>query len=96
MFPKSKRKEDKKLLAAVRKKPCLVCGKVPSDPDHIVTRGAGGGDDVWNVGPLGRRHHNERHRNGLAAMTWKYHGPLEWLEANGWTFCETRKRWGRE
>lgn len=46
--------------------PCLVCGAAPpSDPAHVTTRGAGGGDR-YNVVPLCREHHDEQHRNGIA------------------------------
>lgn len=93
-FPKPKRKTDKKFLATFKAMPCLVCGGRPSDPDHIVTRGAGGGDVQGNVWPLCRPHHSERHRRGLTWFIWKY-GMPEWIRDYGLTFCETTKRWGR-
>lgn len=79
-FPKPKRVVDKKLLAKVKAMPCLVCGKGPSDPDHIVTRGAGGGDEAHNVWPLCRTHHTERHKIGLHTFIAKYQQARGWLK----------------
>ena len=78
-FPKPKRVVNKKFLATFKHKPCLVCGKLPSDPDHIQSRGAGGGDESWNVWPLTRDHHNERHRIGLTSFAAKYAAARRWL-----------------
>ena len=55
-----KRLKNEKLLAETRKMPCVVCGKRPSDPDHITSRGAGGDDASNNLWPLCREHHTER------------------------------------
>lgn len=50
-----------------RRSPCLVCGKRPSDPAHVRSRGAGG-RDRGNVIPLCRDHHREQHQHGWAAL----------------------------
>lgn len=65
------REEDPAWLAAVRKMPCLICGRGPCDPAHIRApaphygkRNTGFGekpDDKW-VLPLCRRHHEAQHR----------------------------------
>lgn len=48
-----------------RKLPCCVCNKrPPSDPAHVVSRGAGG-RDLGNIVPLCRRHHNEQGARGI-------------------------------
>lgn len=82
MFPKFKRKIDKKLLSEIKKLPCLICNKRPSDPDHITTKGSGGDDDIKNLWPLCRKHHTERHMIGLKQMIKKYQKCEEWLIAN--------------
>ncbi len=79
-FPKPKRKEDKKFLATFKHKPCLVCGKTPSEPDHIKTKGSGGGDVEGGVWPLCRQHHNERHNTGIRTFVLKYPALADWLE----------------
>lgn len=56
----------------VRSLPCRVCGDLPSEPDHIKTRGAGGGDDIDNLQPLCREHHQERHTIGIKTFMNKY------------------------
>lgn len=67
------------LLDFVKTLPCIVCRTVPSDPDHVTTRGAGGGDEAVNVWPLCREHHNERHNQGLPHMIRKYRSCEVWL-----------------
>lgn len=54
----------------IRTQPCVICGALPVDADHIKTRGAGGGDDqVW---PLCRLHHTERHSMGIKTFQSRY------------------------
>ncbi len=76
---KTTRIVDQSLLNFVKTLPCMACGKTPSDPDHVTTRGAGGDDVAVNVWPLCREHHNERHAHGLGFMVETYHGCLMWL-----------------
>lgn len=66
---------------------CLVCGRYPTDPDHIRTRGAGGMDFirsgkliVLNIWPLCREHHTERHAIGLDSFKAKYKACRDYLE----------------
>jgi hypothetical protein len=40
---------------------CLVTGEPIADPDHVRTRGAGGGDELPNLRPLSRVWHDRRH-----------------------------------
>lgn len=79
MFPKPKRVVDKKFLATFKAMPCLVCGGKPSEGDHIKTKGAGGGDEAFNVWPQCRHHHSERHRIGLTSFVEKYASARRWL-----------------
>lgn len=53
---------------------------VISDPDHVTTRGAGGGDTPTNVMPLCRKHHTERHMIGIGSMISKYPAYKTWLQ----------------
>lgn len=73
MNQRQPRIEDAGHLAAIRLMPCLICGKVPSDPAHIRSSSLRYGkrqtgmaekpSDVW-VLPLCRFHHEEQHRHG--------------------------------
>ena len=53
-------------------KPCIVCGKSPSDLHHIKSRGAGGDDSLSNLLPLCRLHHIEIHKIGRKTFALKY------------------------
>lgn len=85
MDPKPKRVKDRRLLDEIKKQPCIICGQRPSDPDHVVTRGAGGEDSERNVWPLCRRHHTERHTLGLRRLAHKYSAAMEALQKRGFT-----------
>ena len=58
----------------VAKQPCLICGRIPSDPHHLrfVQRQALGRkvSDEFTV-PLCRGHHRELHRRGDEAAWWQ-------------------------
>lgn len=84
-FPKRQRIVDPELLTVVRGLPCLACGKTPSDPDHVTTRGAGGDDVATNVMPLCRAHHVMRHKRGIGYMARVFPAYRYWLEAAGRT-----------
>ena len=72
MFHKPKRYRNESNLDLIRAMPCAVCGATPSDPDHLKTVGAGGGDELSNLTPLCRRHHTERHAIGVKTFYDKY------------------------
>ena len=61
--------EYKEYIEYVRKQPCAVCMKTPSDADHLETIGMGrdrkkrGPYDLSCI-PLCREHHNHRHQYG--------------------------------
>lgn len=82
-FPKSKRVVNPYLLQVVRELPCVACspGRQVSEtePHHVTTRGAGGGDEVQNLMPLCREHHTEWHL-GFVKMVRKYPSVRYWLE----------------
>lgn len=82
--PKPKRIEDKDLLAEVRKQRCAACSKFPSeknpsDPNHVTTRGARGGDTKENCMPLCRPCHIQWHALGVSGMCNKYPTVRNWL-----------------
>lgn len=56
--------------ALCRALPCIVCGRGPSDPHHVKSRGAGGRDE--HTVPLDRQHHDELHTIGRHAFEKKY------------------------
>ncbi len=70
-------------------KPCLVCG-LPSDACHIRSRGAGGGDEKWNLVPLCREHHQMQHKAGWWEMARRCWTVEVALDERGWRFdCST-------
>lgn len=90
--PKPKRKADLEVLAEVRAKPCCICGRWPSDPSHVKSRGSGGPDTPWNVVPMCREHHREWHQIGPSKFLRKY-PPFEFLlKYMGWEIETGRLR----
>lgn len=58
-------KKSERNIGRIKNLPCAICGfPPPSDAHHIVSRGAGGGDDLPNIISLCRAHHNEVHSKG--------------------------------
>lgn len=75
--PKPQRVRDPDYLDWIRTRPCLLfllpgggCTWGDSDPAHVKSRGAGGGDDT--VVPLCRKHHREQHQLGVKSFERKY------------------------
>jgi hypothetical protein len=68
------RLRDKDHRKFVLRQPCLVCGRVPSDPHHLTftqPRALGRRvSDEFTV-PLCRVHHRELHRSGNEAAWWR-------------------------
>jgi hypothetical protein len=80
MFSKTPRVEDRIHLNWVSAQPCTAClVPPPSDPHHITTVKAGGGDVPDNVMPLCRQHHTEWHQIGPGRMCAKYPRVTAWL-----------------
>src|SRR5204863_1873787 len=71
---KTVRLRDKDHRKFVLRQPCLVCGRVPSDPHHLTfTQPRGLGyrvSDEFTV-PVCRIHHRELHRSGDEAAWWQ-------------------------
>ena len=74
LLPKSIRLRDKEHCKFVANQPCVVCGRVPSDPHHLrfaQPRALGSKvSDEFTV-PLCRTHHRELHRRGDEAAWWQ-------------------------
>ena len=72
--PEPRRLRDREHVRFVAKQPCLICGRIPSDPHHLrfVQRQALGRkvSDEFTV-PLCRGHHRELHRRGDEAAWWQ-------------------------
>jgi hypothetical protein len=75
--PEPRRLRDREHVRFVAKQPCLICGRVPSDPHHLrfVQRQALGRkvSDEYTV-PLCRGHHRELHRPGDETAWWQTAG----------------------
>ena len=82
-FPKAVRIKDEAVLVLVRRQRCLACPTggqhLQTEPDHITTRGAGGGDTLDNLWPLCVLHHRTRHMKGLRFMVENFPACAKWL-----------------
>jgi len=85
VITKPNRTVDTKLLREIRKLPCAVClSPPPNDASHIRSRGAGGGDDDFNVTPKCRSHHMEWHKWGWRKFVVQYPQFKNILSFMGW------------
>lgn len=78
--------------------PCVVCGLDAPDmvcEHHLYTRKAypEHSEKSWNRVPLCLSCHVEIHKVGTTAMAKKNYSFKEWLDKNGWEFCDFRKKW---
>lgn len=86
MLKKPRRIINKRLLADFRVRPCLICGKTPSDPAHIKTKGSGGHDVEENILSLCRSHHSIQHTMSWYKFSEKF-PMIKWaLKSKGWFF----------
>lgn len=72
-LPEPRRVRDRGHVRYVATKPCLVCGRSPSDPHHLrfaQTRAMGRKVSDELTVPLCRGHHREVHRHGDEATWW--------------------------
>ena len=73
-FPEPRRIRDRDHVRFVAKRPCLICGRQPSDAHHLrfaQSRALGRKvSDEFTV-PLCRGHHREVHRSGDEAAWWR-------------------------
>ncbi len=93
-FGEPRRLRDKEHLQFVAAQPCLLCGRLPSDPHHLrfaQPRALGlKVSDEFTV-PLCRTHHRELHQSGNEAAWWHDMG-IEPLEIAKTLWQETRSR----
>ena len=71
---KTVRLRDKDHRKFVLRQPCLVCGRVPSDPHHLTftqPRALGRRVSDEFIVPVCRVHHRELHRSGDEAAWWR-------------------------
>ena len=59
---------------------CEICG-LPADRHHVVSRGAGGVDEEYNILLLCRGHHREIHSIGWRTFARRYPKVREAVEA---------------
>lgn len=62
--------------------------------DHLRTRGAGGSNEEFNLLPLCRLAHIQRHQKGLRWLSDKYPGVHSFMIDNGWRI-DKDGRWRR-
>jgi hypothetical protein len=86
------RSRNKKLLNEIKALSCQVCGKMPVDPCHIRSVGAGGVDVEWNLLPMCRKHHSEQHNKGWIPMLAKYPMLELHLRCLGWQIVDVLGR----
>jgi hypothetical protein len=69
-------------LKFIRRLPCIICGRVPSQAAHIRYSSAKWGkanamsakpDDMWTV-PLCPKHHSKQHAFGAERKWWRLQG----------------------
>lgn len=68
---------------------CQACGQVRQlDKCHIKSKGAGGGNQDWNIVLMHRGCHIDQHRLGWKRFSEKFPAIQRILEEKGWTFQE--------
>jgi len=76
-LPETRRLRDKHHIKWVSKRPCLICGRQPSDPHHLrfaQPRALGRKVSDEFIVPLCRAHHREVHRSSDEVGWWKQGG----------------------
>jgi len=93
MFQKKKRQVSREYLDFTKDLSCVACGVRPCDPDHISTRGAGGGDQAFNVWPLCRACHITRHSKGICRFALGNPCVMLALNERGWKVVKEFDKW---
>jgi hypothetical protein len=73
VHPAARRIRDKDHLKFVATQPCLICGRIPTDPHHLRfadRRALGRKVSDEHTVPLCRGHHRELHRHGNESVWW--------------------------
>ena len=79
----SESRKNRELRNELKTKPCVVCGRLPSDPCHIKTFKVSQSDHPLNMISLCRMHHIEQHKS-WADFLRKYPHVQKLLESMGW------------
>lgn len=86
--PKPQTTKDRGLLDCYQGRACMVCAHTETTiGHHLITKGAGGPDEMWNLIPLCHVHHDEVHKIGLYRFADRYPRVLAWVEYWGWEMC---------
>jgi hypothetical protein len=91
-LPEPRRVRDRDHIRSIVQKPCLICGRRPSDPHHLrfaQSRALSSKVSDQFIVPLCRGHHRELHRCGDEAAWWRRQkidalgvARLLWLESH--------------
>lgn len=87
--------KDENFRNQIRNLRCVVCGRFPpNEVHHIKTRGAGGGDDWWNLIPLCSDHHTASgtawHKQGSLSFLKMFPHVYELLQKYGWSIVNEK------
>ena len=97
MLEKPKRYVSEENLQLIRDRPCSVCyDPPPSDPEHIKTKGSGGGDELFNLVSLCRLDHIKVHKIGLIKLANENKSLKKELESKGWNYDDYFRKWKRD
>ncbi len=74
-------------------KHCFICGQPGSDKAHIISRGAGGSDEDYNIILLCRTHHSNQHYIGWKQFSIMFPCIESELIKRGFKRCEIKGSW---
>jgi hypothetical protein len=89
---KQKRLTNPAALAEIRQMACIVCRRRPVDAAHIKSKGSGGPDEMANLMPLCRTHHQMQHAQGHIFMIEKFPTYKFFLLRLGWSVQDLHGR----
>lgn len=90
------READQEVKDRLRDNHCVQCNTKPVDLHHVLSRGAGGTDALYNLIPLCRSCHGALHHFGQLKMFLEKDRFRKSLEERGWYYLEVngkRKLW---
>lgn len=76
--------------------PCVACGIDHTEGNefhHVRTRGAGGGDEAFNMMTLCHRDHTLVHNIGLITFSKRFPKVHDWLTSHDWAISELTHKW---
>jgi hypothetical protein len=75
---------------------CVSCGRFGEGftcYHHLISRGAGGVDEAFNMISTCLGCHNMYHQKGLVFMAEKFPSVKNWLLKHNWYLCELTGKW---